>query len=169
MLNAERRRTAARTRRQSKREAPTEPADELAIWTEKRLKVPPGHERAGESMTLPGFAVDFLRDALRPDCHTAWMLLPRKNGKSASISCYILGSLCDGGPLRRPGFRAAVVSVTKEKANELKQQAQNIAEASALRGLTFKKSPHRGASYLAGVLARFFRRRIIPAMPAAGM
>ena len=143
--DADRRRTAARTRRQAKREAPANPADELAAWTEKRLKVPPGHERAGESMTLPGFAVDFLRDALQPECHTAWMLLPRKNGKSASISCYILGSLCDGGPLRRPGFRAAVCSVTKEKANELKQQAQNIAEASGLRGLTFKKSPAPGS------------------------
>ena len=141
----DRRRRAARTRRQSKRTVPTDPAGELAAWTEKRLKVPPGHERAGESMTLPRFAVDFLRDALQPDCHTAWMLLPRKNGKSASISCYILSALSDGGPLRRPGFRAAVVSVTKEKANELKQQAQNIAEASGLRGLTFKKSPAPGS------------------------
>ena len=58
---ADRRRTAARTRRQSKRVAPAKPADELAAWTKKRLKVPPGHERAGEPMELPKFAVDFLR------------------------------------------------------------------------------------------------------------
>ena len=142
---ADRRRTAARTRTQSKREAPADPAGELAAWSIKRLKVPPGHALAGEPLALPRFAVDFLRDALRPDCHTGWMLLPRKNGKSAALSCYVLGALCDGGPLRRAGFRCAVVSVTKEKAAELKTQAQNIAEASGLRGLTFKKSPAPGS------------------------
>ena len=160
---ADRRQTAARTRRQSKREAPANPADELADWCKRRLKVPAGHDRAGQPLVLPAFAVDFLRDALQPDCHTAWMLLPRKNGKSASISCYVLGSLCDGGPLRRPGFRCAVVSVSKEKANELKQQAQNIAEASGLRGLTFKKSPAPGS-----ILSRWGSCEILSAADYSG-
>ena len=46
--------------------------------------------------------------------------------------------------MRRAGFRCAVVSITKVKAAELKQQCQDIAEASGLRGLTFKKSPAPG-------------------------
>ena len=140
----DRRRTAARTRRQSKRVAPVNPADELAAWTKKRLKVPPGHERAGEPMELPKFAVDFLRDALQPDCHTAWLLVGRKNGKSQALASLILAYLADGGPLRRSGFRACIVSVTKPKANELKKLAQDTAEASGLRGLTFPRSPAPG-------------------------
>ena len=63
----DRRRRASRTRRQSKRKAPDHPADEVAAWSKKRLKVPPGHERAGEPMELPKFVVDFLRDVLQPD------------------------------------------------------------------------------------------------------
>ena len=142
---ADRRRTAARVRRQSKHEAPANPADGLADWCKRRLKVPAGHALAGQALELPAFALDFLRDCLQPSCHTGWMLLPRKNGKSASISCYVLAHLADGAPLRRAGFRCAIVSVTKEKASELKTQAQNIAEASGLRGLTFKKSPAPGS------------------------
>ena len=140
----DRRRTAARTRRQSKREAPANPADDLAAWTKKRLKVPPGHERSGQPMELPKFAVDFLRDALQPDCHTAWLLVGRKNGKSQALASLILAYLADGGPLRRSGFRACIVSVTKPKANELKKLAQDTAEASGLRGLTFPRSPAPG-------------------------
>ena len=142
---ADRRRRASRTRRQSKRKAPDHPADEVAAWSKKRLKVPPGHERAGEPMELPKFAVDFLRDALQPDCHTAWLLVGRKNGKSQALASLVLAYLADGGPLRRAGFRCAIVSVTKPKAAELKKLAQDTAEASGLRGLTFKKSPAPGS------------------------
>ena len=141
---ADRRRTAARTRTQSKREAPADPAGELEAWSKKRLRVPPGHDRAGEAMVLPRFAVDFLRDALKPECHTAWLLVGRKNGKSQALACLILGYVADGGPLRLPGFRAAVVSVSKTKAAELKKLAQDTAEASGLRGLTFPRSPSPG-------------------------
>lgn len=82
---ADRRSRAARTRRQGKRETPADPAGDLAAWSLKRLKVPAGHALAGQAMALPEFAVDFLRDALQPDCHTAWMLVSRKNGKSHGL------------------------------------------------------------------------------------
>ena len=141
---ADRRRTAARTRRQSKREAPANPADELADWCKRRLKVPVGHALAGQPLELPKFAVNFLRDALRPDCHTAWLLVGRKNGKSQALANLILAYMADGGPLRQPGFRACIVSVTKPKANELKKLAQDTAEASGLRGLSFPRSPAPG-------------------------
>ena len=122
---AARRRTAARVRRQSKREAsPANPAGELVEWCERRLKVPAGHALAGQAMALPKFAVDFLRDALRPDCHTGWLLVPRKNGKSQALASLVLGYLADGAPLCRAGFRCAIVSVTKPKAAELKKLAQ---------------------------------------------
>ena len=94
---ADRRRTAARVRRQSKYEAPANPADDLADWCKRRLKVPAGHALQGQAMELPAFALDFLRDALRPDCHTGWLLVPRKNGKSQALAALVLAYLADGG------------------------------------------------------------------------
>ena len=140
----DRRRTAARTRRQSKREAPDNLAESVAAWCKRRLKIPVGHELAGQAMELPKFAVDFLRAALAAVCHSAYLLVSRKNSKSSSLACLILAYLADGGPLRRAGFRAAIVSVTKIKAAELKRQIQDISEASGLRGLSFPKSPAPG-------------------------
>ena len=70
------------TRRQSKRVAPEHPADALAAWTGKRLKVPAGHAKEGQPLELPQFAVDFFREVLQPEIHTGWLLLPRKQGKS---------------------------------------------------------------------------------------
>ena len=55
---ADRRRTAARTRRQSKRLVPAKPADELAAWCKRRLKVPVGHDLAGKPLVLPKFAIE---------------------------------------------------------------------------------------------------------------
>ena len=100
--------------------------------------------RGAKRWRLPKFAVDFFREALAPSCKTAYLLVGRKNSKSASCSALVLGHLADGAPLRKAGFRCAVVSVTKPKAAELKQQCQDIAEASGLRGLVFKKSPAPG-------------------------
>ena len=140
----DRRRRASRTRSQSKRELLADPAGEVAAWSKKRLKVPPGHDRAGQPMELPRFAVRFLADVLKPECHAGYLLVSRKNSKTHSLAALILSHLADGGPLRRAGFRCAVVSITKIKAGEMKQAAQDIAEASGLRGLTFKKSPAPG-------------------------
>ena len=141
---ADRRRLAARARSQSKREQPSDPAAEVAAWSAKRLKVPVGHDREGQPMELPRFAVRFLEAVLEPECFAGYLLVSRKNSKSASLACLVLAHLADGAPLRQPGFRCAIVSITKVKAAELKQQCQDIAEASGLRGLTFKKSPAPG-------------------------
>ena len=46
--------------------AVTDPAGAIAEWSEAVLKVPPGHPRAGEPMTLPPYAVSWLREALAP-------------------------------------------------------------------------------------------------------
>ena len=91
-------------------------------------------------MVLPEFAVEFLRRAWGK--REAGLFVARKNAKSAVIAVLLLAHLV--GPLRRDGWRAAVVSVTKELAALLKEQMEQIASASALEGLRFRRSPAPG-------------------------
>ena len=92
------------------------------------------------TVTSPEFGQEFLRDALT--ARESALIVARKNAKSAVVAVLALGYLI--GPLRRPGWRGAVVSVNKGKAAELKEQARQIAEASGLAGLTFRRSPAPG-------------------------
>ena len=93
-------------------------------------------------MVLPDFAVDWLRDALRPGVREAGLFIGRKNAKSAILAVCLLGRLV--GPLRTAGYRAGIASVDKIKAGELKSQMENIATASGLTGLRFLRSPAPG-------------------------
>ncbi len=122
---------------------PMDPAQAVADWAEKRLIVPHGHENADQPMTLPAFAVDFFRDALAPGVREAGLFCARKNSKSAVLAVLILAHLADDGPLRRRGWRCGVASVNRDKAGELWEQCKAIAEAGALRGLTFGKVPRK--------------------------
>ena len=117
-------------------------AEIAAQWSRERLRVPPGHPLAGRPMELPEFAVRFLTDALEPSVREALLSTARKNAKSAIAAVLTLAYLA--GPLRRPGYRIGTVSVTREKAAELLRQAREIAEASGLEGLTFRRSPAPG-------------------------
>ena len=119
---------------------PDDPAGALAAWSREKLVVPPGHPLAGQPMELPEYGVAFLRDALAS--REALLSIGRKNSKSGVVAVYVLGRLV--GPLRVDGWRAGVVSVNKEKAAELKLQCQQIAEASNLTGLSFRRSPAPG-------------------------
>ena len=119
---------------------PADPVRELAEWSRETLKVPAGHPRAGEPMALPAFAESFLRDGW--SSHESALCIARKNGKSAICAVLALGHLA--GPLRRPGWRGAVASVSKEKAAELRSQIEGIALASDLPGLRFKRAPYPG-------------------------
>ena len=119
---------------------PDDPVGELAGWSRDVLKVPPGHPRAGEPMELPPFAVDFLRAGFR--AHESALCVARKNAKSAICAVLALGFLA--GPLRQPGWRGAVASLSKEKANELRVQLEAIAVASGLEGLRFRRAPYPG-------------------------
>ena len=121
---------------------PDDPAGAIAEWSEARLVVPPGHPRAGEAMKLPAYGLAFLRDVFRPGIREALLCLARKNAKSAIVAVWLLACLV--GPLRRRGWRAGVCSVSKLKAAELKVQAEQIAIASNLRGLKFRRSPAPG-------------------------
>lgn len=122
-------------------EPAADPVAALAAWSRETLRVPPGHELAGEPMELPGFAVDFLRAGWT--AHESALCIARKNGKSAICAVLALGFLA--GPLRREGWRGAIASVSKEKAAELRAQVAAIAEASALPGIRVRRSPYPGA------------------------
>ena len=116
-----------------------DPVGALAQWAREELIVPPGHPLAGEPMALADFAVDWLRDSW--DAHESACSTARKSGKSALAAILALGYLC--GPLRRPGWRGAIASLSKEKANELRRQVAEIAEASKL-DVRIRRSPYPG-------------------------
>ena len=139
------RRAAARTRRavEVPRDWPEDPAAALAEWASSTLVVPPGHERAGEPMTLPGYAVDFFRDALQPTCSEAFLSVSRKSAKSAAVAVLLLGHIAEGAPLVRAGFRGVIGSVSRDKAAEIHAQMWQISEASKLRALRFTKVPRQ--------------------------
>ena len=109
-------------------------------WSRDVLRVPAGHPAAGESMELPEYAVRFLRDGW--NAHESACCVARKNAKSAALAVLVLGYLC--GPLRTPGWRGAVASLTVAKADELRMQVEAIARASGLDELKFKRSPYPG-------------------------
>ena len=117
-----------------------DPVAALSTWSKETLLVPPGHPLAGEPMTLPAFAAEFLRDGWHS--HESALTCGRKNAKSAICGVLGLGYLV--GPLRRNGFRMAIASVSKEKASELRTQIEQIGTASGLRELVYKKSPYPG-------------------------
>lgn len=117
-----------------------DPVGELAAWAAAKLKVPPGHPAAGQPMALPDFAERFLRAGW--GAHESALCMARKNGKSAICAVLALGHLC--GPLRSPGWRGAVASVSIPKAAELRAQVAAIAEASGL-GVHVRRSPYPGA------------------------
>lgn len=119
---------------------PDDPVKALVEWSETKLRVPPGHPRAGEPLTLPDYGVSFLSDALT--ARESLLTVARKNAKSAIVAVYLLGRLV--GPLRFHGWRGGVASMSKEKAGELKRQVEQIAEASGLDDLTFYRSPAPG-------------------------
>ena len=120
--------------------APADPAQAVADWSRDRLVVPPGHPLAGQPMALPDYGVEFLRDALTH--RESLLCIARKNSKSGIVA--VLGLALLAGPLKRSGLRIGTVSVTREKAAELLRQMREIAEASRLDGLVFRKSPSPG-------------------------
>ena len=121
---------------------PADPAAAICAWSARRLIVPPGHPDEGSPLVIPDFGVKFLADVYDPEILEALLCLARKNAKSAIVAVMLLAHLI--GPLKKAGFRAGVVSITKLKAGELKMQCQQIAEASGLKGLDFRRSPAPG-------------------------
>lgn len=120
---------------------PSDPVGALAEWARDTLKVPEGHKLAGKAMELPDFATKFFRDGWF--AHESALCMARKNGKSAVVAILALAYLV--GPLRTPGWRGAVASISKEKAAELRNQIAAIVEASGLSGaVTIRRAPYPG-------------------------
>ena len=116
-----------------------DPVGALAEWARTTLIVPAGHPRAGGPMELADYAVDWLRGTW--DAHESALSTARKNAKSAIAAVLALGYLV--GPLRRPGWRGCVASISKEKAGELRRQVAEIAAASGL-DVRIRRSPYPG-------------------------
>ena len=136
----ERRERAAKTLAPVLSGPSADPVGALARWAKNALIVPPGHPLSGQAMAMPGFAEKFLRAGW--DAHESALCVARKNAKSAVCAILALGHLC--GPLRTPGWRGSIASITKEKAAELRNQVAQIAEASGL-DVTIRRSPYPGA------------------------
>ena len=138
------RRERARVARKRVSEAtwPPDPAEAVIKWAKTSLVTPAGHPRAGQPLELPEYLAAVVRDIYRPGIREICLVIARKNAKSAAIAVVLLAHLA--GPLKKPGFRAGVASISKEKAAELKKQMQAIAEASGLVGLRFLRSPAPG-------------------------
>ncbi len=129
--NAERQRAYRERRRQRtappapKRERRAAGVDALVRWA-RRLKVPPGHPREGRPFRIMDWQQRFLADCLTAP--ETLLTCGRKNSKSALVAVLLLGHVV--GPLRRPGFRSGVLSVSRLKAGELLAQIEAIATAS---------------------------------------
>ena len=148
--NADRQR-AYRDRQRSERQrkaAPKRPprdstAAAVIRWARSTLIVPAGHPLEGQPFRIARFQAAIIRDVLDSRVHEVLACLARKNAKSATIAIIVLAFLA--GPLRRPGWRCGVLSVTRPKAAELLKQIEQIALASKLAGLTFRRSPWPGS------------------------
>lgn len=116
------------------------PGRELASWARDNLKIPFGHKAAGQPFMLPEYLIAFLDDAATH--RESLLCIARKNAKSAAVAVYALARLA--GPLIVPGWRGGCLSISKEKAAELKLQMEKIVEASLLQGVRFWKSPAPG-------------------------
>ena len=114
-------------------------ARSLARWVRQSLKVPAGHPRAGQPFRIARWQLAVLADCLTH--HEVLLSVARKNGKSALIAIFVLAHLA--GPVRKAGWRCGVLSVNRSKAGELLDQIEQIADASNLSGLTFRRQPRR--------------------------
>ena len=123
---------------------PDDVAKAIAEFSREKLVIPPGHPRQGEAFELEPYALAFLQDVFKPGITEGFLGVGRKNGKTATIGNCVLAFLADSGPLRQRGFRAGVLSLSKDKNAELKTHMQTTAEASGLKGLRFLRSPAPG-------------------------
>ena len=115
---------------------PDDPARAVAKWSKSKLVIPPGHPSEGQPLILPDYGVAFLGDVFTHS--ETSLIIARKNAKSAIVAVLLLAHLA--GPLRRKGFRAGVISLNREKAGELKRQAEAIAAASGLADVRFLRT-----------------------------
>ena len=114
----------------------------IAEWAERQLIIPSGL-RAGEPLRLAEWQIEWLKGALAPGIREAGLSIARKNAKSSLVAILLLAYLA--GPLRFPGFRGLVTSLTGRLAKELWHLIHGICEYSdGFRHVSFHKSPVPG-------------------------
>ena len=117
-----------------------DPVGALAAWAAETLIVPPGHPRSGQTMALPPFAV-------RTGCGRRGTRTNRRSARLARTQnrdCGGPGARLFGGTAAASWLaRGDCVSITKEKAGELRRQVAEIAEASNL-DIRIRRSPYPG-------------------------
>ena len=109
-------------------------------WAASKLRVPPGHPRAGRPFNLDPWQVAIIDDVLTH--REVLACVARKNAKSDLIAVVALSYL--RGPLRAAGWRCGVLSASRQKAGELLQQLIEVRDASGLQGLTVRRTPWPG-------------------------
>lgn len=105
------------------------------------LRVPSGR-LAGERFRLQDWQTQFLAGAFAEGVVEAGLSVARKNGKSGLVAAILLAHFY--APLRVPGWRGIVTSMTGRLGAELWHAMESIARASQLEGLTFTRSPLPG-------------------------
>lgn len=115
-------------------------ADWFVSWASERLVVPAGLQR-GRRFVVFDWQREFIAGALQPGIREAGLSIARKNGKTGLVAALLLWMLAE---VRRPEWRAIVVSLSGEVAKELRNQAEGMIGASGLRGLTIRRSPSPG-------------------------
>ena len=119
------------------------PTSSVCDWIRDTLIVPPGHPRAGEPWNLMDWQERFIDDVIDPSTVEGALCIARKNGKTALVAALVLAYLV--GPLRSPGWRAGILSISRPKAGELLQQVEDITKASPkVKGVEIRRTPVPG-------------------------
>ena len=112
----------------------------MATWAEG-LYVPAGM-LSGQTYVIPDWQRDFINSVMSDNIREAGLSVARKNGKSGLIALYLLAHLL--GPLRKPGWRALVCSLTGRLARELWHAINDIVDRNGLTGIKLRSTPQPG-------------------------
>ena len=110
-------------------------------WIE-RLRIPSGYPHAGERMRLAEFQRKYIMNAMMPHIREAALIVPRKNGKSATIAAILLSYLC--GPNHESGIKILCASLTIEHILVIQKFMRRYVEANNLP-IEYIKSPRPGS------------------------
>ena len=119
------------------------PTASVCDWIRDTLIVPPGHPRAGEPWNLMDWQGAVHRRRHRPEHRWRGRCALRgRMARTALVGALVCAYLV--GPLRKPGWRAGILSISRPKAGELLQQIEDIAKASKLVGIEVRRTPVPG-------------------------
>lgn len=113
---------------------------EIFIRWAEGLKIADNHTLAGEHFKLMDFQKDFYRKALKIGTSETWLIMGRKNGKTAMIALYIGAHSFGPFAADKRNQRIALVSLDQELSTSVMEWLQQIVEVNEIEGVTFKWS-----------------------------